>query len=105
VRLFDSIFEPNSFFKVVSAQSINSNNPDNSYLLLKKIGRDTGKVLYSGTMSRIYEKILTSPHRINDDAIESFARCINDIIELANRWLDETGSEFILDPDFYQITY
>ncbi|MGW8113981.1 hypothetical protein ACVS9P_02160 [Caproicibacterium sp. NSD3] len=104
LRLFSSVIEPSPTLKVVSAQSMNPNNPANSYLLLKKVGVDEGQVLYSGTMPRIDEKYLLSPYRINDNTIEPFSNCVSNLLKLANTWLDETGSEFIFDPDFYEIT-
>lgn len=54
-------------------------------------------------MPYIKENYLLSPYKMNECAIESFSDCIFEIITLGNKWLDETGSEFILDPDFYKI--
>ena len=88
---------------VVPGKSLNEENPSNSYLLLKKCGSDSGAVLYSATMSYIVPKCLTSPHTIQEGAIQSFASCLYEILTLANDWYNETGDEFVLDPDYYQL--
>ena len=58
---------------------------------------------YAGTMVQIDKKYLLSPWYINEVAVESFAKCLMDAIAMANKWLDETEGEFILDPDYYGI--
>ncbi|NSW91595.1 MAG: hypothetical protein HPY74_13140 [Firmicutes bacterium] len=102
-KLYCSVLSPASNLKVISANKMNPNNPPNSYLLLKKVGKDAGQVLYSATMPNIDEKYLLSPYTMNECAIDIFSDCIFEIITLGNKWLDETGGEFILDPDYYKI--
>ena len=101
--LFSYVFAPSSYFMVVPGKSLNEENPSNSYLLLKKCGSYSGAVLYSATMSYIDPKCLTSPHTIQEGAIQSFASCLYEILTLANDWYNETGDEFVLDPDYYQL--
>lgn len=56
-----------------------------------------------GTMVKIDKKYLVSPWHINDAAVEKFAKCLVDALNMAKKWLDETEGEFILDPDYYGI--
>lgn len=102
-KLYRTILEPVPHLNVISGKELNQNNPDNSVLLLKKVGIDSGKVLYAGTMAKIDKKYLLSPWYINGIAVESFAKCLIDAIDMANKWLDETEGEFILDPDYYGV--
>lgn len=102
-NLYLSVLSPAPFLKVISAYKMNPDNPKNSYLLLKKVGTDAGQVLYSATMPNIDEKYLLSPYTMNECAIDNFSDCIFEIISLGNKWLDKTGNEFILDPDYYKI--
>ena len=101
--LYSAALEPIPYLNVVAGRELNPNNPDNSWLLLKKMGTDSGKVLYAGTMVKIDKKYLVSPWHINDAAVEKFAKCLVDAINMAKKWLDETEGEFILDPDYYGI--
>lgn len=101
--LYSAVLEPIPYLDVVAGRELNPNNPDNSWLLLKKMGTDSGKVLYAGTMVKIDKKYLVSPWHINDAAVEKFAKCLVDAINMAKKWLDETEGEFILDPDYYGI--
>lgn len=101
--LYSAVLEPIPYLNVVAGRELNPNNPDSSWLLLKKMGTDSGKVLYAGTMVKIDKKYLVSPWHINDAAVEKFAKCLVDAINMAKKWLDETEGEFILDPDYYGI--
>ena len=95
--------EPVPYLNVVAGRELNPDNPNNSCLLLKKMGTDSGKVLYVGTMVKIDKRSLVSLWYINDAAIEKFAKCLVDAINMAKKWLDKTEGEFILDPDYYGI--
>ena len=101
--LYSAVLEPIPYLNVVAGRELNPHNPDSSWLLLKKMGTDSGKVLYAGTMVKIDKKYLVSPWHINDAAVEKFAKCLVDAINMAKKWLDETEGEFILDPDYYGI--
>jgi len=98
---FTNSLAPLIQYNVVKAHDINPANPPNSYLLLKSIGQDQGCVLYSAFLLNDDSKRLISPQQINTDAIEELVRCINNIIFISNEWLDLTGNEFILDPEYY----
>lgn len=102
-QLYRSVLEPVSYLDVISAKSMNPNNPENSYVLTKKVGHGKGQVLYVGTMPFIDKNKLLSPWYINEDAKEAFVSCIADMIEIANDWLNENEGEFVLDPDFYMV--
>lgn len=102
--LFNLTFNPTPFLDVVSGQTLNADNPSNSYMLVRKVGTGAGKVLYVGTMPHVKKEYLTSPFRMNEQQIEPFCDLVLDIICLANEWLDETGQEFVLDPDHYFIS-
>lgn len=101
--LFIKRFNPNIMFDVISATKTNESNPKDSYILIKKIGNDSGKVLNTGTMPKVDKKYLISPYRININEIERFSKCILRIIEISNMWLDKNGNEFLLDPEYYDI--
>lgn len=87
----------------MAGRELNSNNPDNSVILLKKVGIDSGKVLYVGTMSNIDKNYLLSMWLINDMAVDTMAKCLVDAINTAKTWLNETDGEFILDPEYYKV--
>ena len=101
--LYSTVLEPVPYLNVVAGRELHPDNPNNSCLLLKKMGTDSGKVLYAGTMVKIDKRSLVSLWYINDAAIEKFAKCLVDAINMAKKWLDKTEGEFILDPDYYGI--
>ncbi|RGR64144.1 hypothetical protein [Agathobacter rectalis] len=101
--LYRTVLEPVSYLNIVAGRELNFNNPDNSVILLKKVGIDSGKVLYVGTMSNIDKKYLLSMWFINDMAVDTMAKCLVDAINTAKTWLNETDGEFILDPEYYKV--
>ena len=101
--LYRAALEPVSYLNIVAGRELNFNNPDNSVVLLKKVGIDSGKVLYIGTMSNIDKKYLLSMWFINDMAVDTMAKCLADAINTAKTWLNETDGEFILDPEYYKV--
>lgn len=101
--LYRTVLEPIPYLNIVAGRELNSNNPDNSVLLLKRVGIDSGKVLYVGTMSNIDKKYLLSQWLINDMAVDTMAKCLVDAINTAKIWLNETDGEFILDPEYYEV--
>lgn len=103
-RLYRYVLEPAINLDIISAKELNPSNPENSYILIKKVGVDKGKVLYVATMPYIEKSLLLSPWYINEEAKEDFVECVIEIIKIANEWLEETGDEFVLDPDYYKIT-
>lgn len=99
-------------FAVISGHTVNPTNPPNSKIVLevfyeewdtrKYIDPDHGVVVnileYPG-MPKELEKI----YRFNINKIEYLSNHIYRFIKICEAWLDLTDSEFILDPDFYQI--
>jgi hypothetical protein len=103
-RIFTIIGQPDAAFDVVVGERLNAKNSRDSYLLLEKMEDGNRKVLNAGTMARIDRELLLSSYHINEKAIEVFMNCILKMSAIANKWLDENGNEFILDPDYYHIT-
>ena len=101
--IFIKKLNPIRKYSVVSAGNMNKSNRSDSYILLDMIDNEKGKVLNVGTMIQVEREILISPFKFNPLAIEPFCECIWRVIQLSNYWLDITGSEFILDPDYYHI--
>lgn len=102
-NLYNGVLAPSPLLEAVAACDLNPANPSNAYLLVKKLGKDGGEVLYSATMPRMNKNYLVSPFRLNESSMVSLHRCLFEVISLGNRWLHETGSEFVLDPDYYVI--
>lgn len=73
-------------------------------LLLEKIGNNAGQVLYSGSMPKYTTDILIAFQSIISENIDDLIKCFVRASEIANNWLDVTGGEFILDPDYYTIS-
>ncbi len=53
--------EPVPYLNIVAGKELICNNPDNSFLLLKNIGINSGKVLYSGTNRKKLTKNIYCP--------------------------------------------
>ena len=81
-----------------SAHVINSQNPENSYLLLEPIENNKAVVIAGGLFGNVSQKIMTNTYEIIDEAVPIFACHINNIIELVNDWISETGKYFIINP-------
>jgi len=101
--IFIKSLNPISKYGVISAGEMNKSNKPDSYILLDMIDDDKGRVLNTGTMVRVEREYLLSTFRFNPLALEQFCQCIWRVIKLSNNWLDITGGEFILDPDYYHI--
>lgn len=96
----------------ISAKAINSNNPNNSFLVLETttkdgkryVDTDGGKVInttHYPTDNALSLRICLS---IKPSNIKSLAEKIYKLVVICQNWLDITDSEFILDPDYYVIT-
>ncbi len=101
--LFIKRLSPNTNFDIIPAGKMNPANRTDSYILLKKVGKDSGEVINTATMSGVEKKYVLSPYSINLNAIDRFIDCVWKVVEISNNWLDSNGSEFILDPEFYHI--
>ncbi|WP_409344589.1 hypothetical protein [Paenibacillus sp. MBLB4367] len=82
---------------------MNKFNRDDSYILLKKIDEEQGHVINVGTMIKVEKDFLISYFKLNPANSETFSECICKMVQISNDWLDNTGSEFILDPEYYHI--
>ena len=55
-------------------------------------------VIAGGLFGNVSQKIMTNTYEIIDEAVPIFACHINNIIELVNDWISETGKYFIINP-------
>lgn len=95
----------------ISAKKLNPENPSNSKIILAAIMEDgmkyvdakAGRVI--NTTEYPAEKVseLTKCLIIKETSYPQFAKHIHKYVELCNQWLEETDSEFILDPEIYYI--
>lgn len=72
-------------------------------LLLNKMGNNAGQVLYSGSMPKYKPNMLIAFQSIIPENIDDLIKCFVRVSEIAENWLDITGGEFILDPDYYML--
>ena len=99
-------------YSVIPAHPVNSTNPPNSHIVLEVLYKENesnnytdphyGKVINTfeyPNLPNIFEEI----YYFNSNRIEYLSNHVYNFILLSNQWLDITDSEFILDPDFYQI--
>lgn len=103
-KLYRYVLSPVNYLAATRGMETDNRNTDNLVLLTERVGKSVGKVLYSASIPRIKSNILLSPHKMKDVAIDDFVKMLYRILEYANTWLDMTGSEFILDPDYYEIS-
>ena len=99
-------------YAVISAYSINKTNPPNSKLVLEVFYKDDdlqkyvdpqrGKVINTLEYPDL-SKNLEEIYRFKYEKIEYLTNHIYGFIKLFIHWLDITDSEFILDPDFFQV--
>ncbi|MEI3561051.1 MAG: hypothetical protein V8Q06_05175 [Acutalibacteraceae bacterium] len=96
----------------ISAKAINSNNPNNSFLVLETttkdgkryVDTDGGKVINTTHYPTDNAPSLRICLSIKQSNIKSLAEKIYKLVVICQNWLDITDSEFILDPDYYVIT-
>lgn len=96
----------------INAQSINHNNPANTYLILETINKDGkryvdtkgGKVINTTSYATDNAVVLRNCLCVKDECISLIANKIYKLIQICISWLDVTDGEFVLDPDFYTIT-
>lgn len=89
---------------IIRGKKLNFDNQADSCILVKKVGGGNGRVLYSATMPLINQHVLLTPQHIIADNVEKYGACISRLVTIATDWLSITGGEFILDPDFYEIS-
>lgn len=96
--------QSDSSLDIIRGKELNSDIPSDSCILVKKVGGRNGRVLYSANIPLINRHILLTPQHIIADNAEKYGACIYRLNKIATDWLSSTGGEFILDPDFYEIT-
>lgn len=84
-------------FVIQSGNAINSNNPENSYLLLKPLDNNKSVVVAGGSFCNVSPKEMTKTFEIKEEAVSVFAHKISNIIELVNDWISITGNYFIVN--------
>lgn len=99
-----------SNISVISASEFNKNNPINAKIVIENYIKD-GKKYIDTKRGKVLNVIeypsypieLSKCFRIKESYYERIAKLISDFIEICKKWLDNTDSEFILDPDYYVI--
>lgn len=99
-------------YAVISAKAMNPSNPPNAKIVLEVIYRegDTKKYVDTkqGKVINTLEypdmpKTLENIYKFNSEKTEYLASHIYKFIDICEKWLDITDSEFILDPDIYKV--
>ena len=84
-------------YDIVNANQINENNPQNSYILLKKIDEQKRVVMDSGTFHKKQLSNLLYLYRIKSDAIETVIEKILDLALEINEWIRISGNYFMIN--------
>ena len=96
-----NLFEPKiNDFKAVHGMSINPKNTEfpDRFMLLKKVDNDHGIVQDFGDfIERDKIEGLTNTYKLNPDHIDPYAIKIREFIQIAEKWLDLTNGEFIIE--------
>ena len=98
--------------EAIDAHSLNPNNLENSFIIIETIDKngkryvdtDGGKVINTTHYPTDNAPSLCYCYCLKKNAINAFASKIQKLITICNNWLDLTNGEFILDPDYYEIT-
>lgn len=96
----------------IRANSINSNYPINSFLVLETFSKDGkryvdangGKVINKTHYATENAPSLRNYMRIKPVSVKTLTEKINKLVSICKDWIDITDDEFILDPDYYMIT-
>lgn len=103
--LFISENEVADGYRVQDGKSLNPKNdkfPDR-YLLLRHIEGDKYEVADFGDFERYKLEDLLKWHKVNPDACSILSSSVSDLIEEINRWLQQTGDEFVIDSQMFKI--
>lgn len=92
-------------YKVVSGKEISDYNTDypDRCLLLKKLENDKFQVIDFGDFSPSIRKELLQLYKINNKYIDIYSIAIFNLIEEMNKWIDLTGSEFLIDTKMFRL--
>ena len=90
-------------YRIVNAHNLNSENPKDSYILLKEMDSEKGKVADYGIIRKYnFEKSLNY-QMISSEHFHSYTSAIFYLIDSIKKYLNKTGNEFILDPLHFKI--
>ena len=97
--LFESISDSNYVIKDMHIE--NPQNPPRSVLLLKHLKEDQYVVVQGGSLSNL--KYADKLVRIQAKYSQIIAARIKEFLRYVDFWMEQSGSEFILDPHYYVI--
>lgn len=106
----DSHFSPNLFktafdsiYAIKDMHAENPQNPPESVMLLKHLKNEQYSVVQSGSLSKFNYKLAEKIVCIQDCYGYIIAKRIKEFLAHLDFWLEESGSEIILDPHYYVI--
>jgi len=90
----------------VKGRELSSDNPKHSFIILEnlevKVERDqTNDRVINTTEFTAERKLLCKTVGVSPNYIYQITSLFSMLTNISNKWLDETNSEFILDPNFY----
>lgn len=86
-------------YKVVSGKQMNPDNPDDNYLLLRKIeNEDQGIVIDFGTIRKYNVKRLLYYQTIGGDKFMKWSTGFHELFKSIEIWIENTGNNLIIDP-------
>lgn len=77
--------------------AINSQNLEDSYLLLKPMDDNKAVIIAGGSLNNVSLETMIKEFKLIDEAVPDFAHHINNLIVLANDWIAITGKYFIIN--------
>ncbi len=83
--------------RIIDAHTLNSENPQESYILMKKLHDGRRVVMDSGTFKKSQIPSLTYQHRIKAQFLDVVAGKIFDLVTEINEWIRITGDYFIFN--------
>lgn len=115
ISMWNNIFRPHledklfknikgSKYKIKDMHLENPDNPKNSVVLLKHHEADEYVVIQGGTLCKYNYDLSKKIVCLQDSYGYIFAQSIKKFFEVLDMWLEESGNEIILDPDYYLIT-
>lgn len=99
-NLFNIVKSKISDFEAISGMSINPKNTEypDRFILLKKLDNNNRMVQDFGDfIERDKIEGLTNQYTLNPDYIDSYTLKIREFIQIAEKWLDLTNGEFIIE--------
>jgi len=87
-------------YKATSGLSINPKNTEfpDRFMLLKKVDESHGMIQDFGDFTERYKiEGLTNTYKFNTKHLKSYTMMIRQFIQIAEKWLDKTNGEFIIE--------